>query len=421
MVNQALTQNVVVHFGEISTRGRNKPYFVRRLQQNIVESVNHICETKAEIFDNRILLEVQDGCVPRVLDSLSRVFGVAWFAAAELTPLNYSDIRNRAVSILGRLKNTGSATFGIRARRSNKNWEYTSTELASKLGAEVSSTTGLKVDLTKPDVQLYVDIVRNAAILYTSKVMGPRGLPVGVSGKVVHLLSGGVDSSVAAWLLMKRGCKPVSVHFYAAPSTEEVLNSKMPKILRYFSQYCGRSDLLLIPFSPYHVTTMKVSSEYEPVLFRYFMRTVAEKLASKTKALAISTGDSLAQVASQTLENLGAFDHGSSLPVLRPLLTYDKQEIVEFAKKIGVYDLCGAKYKDCCSMISTHSKTRVGVEEVRQLAVKVGFEQLVKKTLALSWVLSYFPAQTVYKLSTLDEYFEGVEGQTCEIKDSTQS
>lgn len=415
-----MTQYVVVHFGEISTRGRNKPYFVRRLQQNIVESVKHVCELKTKILDSRLLLEVEAECVQEVLTRLSKTFGIAWFAEAEVLPLNYSEIRDHAISLLNDSKRAGSATFGVYARRSNKNWEHTSMELASMLGKETMATTGLKVDLTNPDVTLYVDVVRDAAIMYTSKVRGLRGLPVGVSGKVVHLLSGGVDSAVAAWLLMKRGCEPVNLHFYAASSAEEVLSSKLPKVLKHLSQYSSKGDLLLFPFSPYLVSTLEVSAVYEPVLFRYFMRTVAEKLALKIGALAISTGDSLAQVASQTLENLGVFDHESLLPVLRPLLTYDKQEIIEMAKQIGFFDICASKYKDCCSMISTHPKTKVNKKELRQLSAEIGFEKLAEKVLELGSALSYDRGTDVFKLQTLNEFFKKTGSQTRQSLGSSQ-
>jgi thiamine biosynthesis protein ThiI len=282
-----------------------------------------------ESSDGRYLVETG---VPEseVEARLSRVFGVAWFAKATVTGADYSSISAEVVDAA----RGGAGTFMVAARRSDKSFPIGSVELARRLGSEVVAATDRKVSLSDPSTTIHVDVLKGRALVYAEKMKGPGGLPVGTAGKVMHLFSGGIDSPVAAWLLMKRGCQPVYLHFYSAPDAEYALKSKVAMIVRILTEYSGRSNLLLMPFAEYQVATADAPTDAEPSLFRRFMRMTAETLAPRFSASAISTGDSLSQAASQTLWNIAVFDSGSSLPILRPVLGYDKEEIVALARRM---------------------------------------------------------------------------------------
>jgi tRNA uracil 4-sulfurtransferase len=245
--------------------------------------------------------------------------------------------------------------------------------------------------------------VRGSALIYTNREMGPGGLPLGTAGRVMHLFSGGIDSPVAAWLLMKRGTRPIHLHFYLAPTPQAAIESKIVKLVKVISAYEGKSTLVLVPFAEYQIATAGVPGELEPCLFRRFMRMTAEGLAPRFGAAAVSTGDSLSQAASQTLWNMASFDDGSTLPILRPLLTYDKEEIVSLARRIGTYDLSLEEYKDCCAMITRHPRTRVKGELVSRYVERFGLRQLVWRSVEKATLVSYNPAGSTLRSSPLSE------------------
>lgn len=261
----------------------------------------------------------------------------------------------------------------------------------------------MKVDLTNPEVVIRVDVTKSNAFVYSNKTPGPGGLPVGTAGRVLHLFSGGIDSPVAAWLLMKRGCVPVYLHFYLAPTPRNALDSKVTKQVKVLSSYGGKSTLILIPFAEYQLATAEGPGDLEPSLFRRFMRMTAEALAPALGAVAVSTGDSLSQAASQTLWNLASFDHGSSLPILRPLLAYDKDEIIGMARRISTYDLSLEEYKDCCAIITRHPRTRVKSDLVDEYVRRLRLPELVQTVLDQGTLVSYNPVGDVLKSSNLAE------------------
>jgi thiamine biosynthesis protein ThiI len=200
---------------------------------------------------------------------------------------------------------------------------------------------------------------------------------------------------------MKRGCKPIYLHFYLAASPDYVLESKVLKLIKILSGYCGRTTMVLVPFAEYQVATSEIPSDCEPSLFRRFMRMTAESLAPHFGALAISTGDSLAQAASQTLWNLGVFDAGCTLPIFRPLLTYDKQEITDLGQRIGTYEPSIEEYKDCCAIITRHPRTRAKRDTIDYYATALDFSSLVKKCTGLGTLITYNPATDQTKVSPL--------------------
>jgi tRNA uracil 4-sulfurtransferase len=383
--------SLVVHYAEIGTKGNNRNFFENHLERNLSEKLEPLGKFKVELVDQRVLVSKPDDpeAWREAMAVLKDVFGVAWLAKVVECPLDYEGVKSAAVREIALLKGVSSPkTFRVTAKRANKSYELSSQQMAVKLGEDLMKETGLGVDLSNPQATLFVDILSDRVLIYTAKERGPGGLPVGVTGKVVHLLSGGIDSPVAAWLMMKRGCDLTYVHFFVAPSAEQILETKMTRLLKALSRFgIGGGRLVLVPFTDYQIATADLRPEYEPVVFRHFMRIVAEKVAHRVGAIAISTGDNLGQVASQTLYNIACIDAGASMPTLRPVVGYDKSEIVELAQDIGTYEDSIADYKDCCSIVSRHPRTRMNVEAVLEASLRYDFPALAEKTLSQAAVM----------------------------------
>ncbi len=385
-----MPETFVVHYSEIALKGKNRPEFARALRRNIYQSLSPLGPVEIQTKENRFI--VRTSVDPSEVKSrLSKVFGVSWFSRASVVAADYDEILKSVMESSDAVSRAES--FKITSRRTEKSFPLSSMELDRRLGAEMVKKTGRRVDLSNPKAEVHVDVVKGGAMVYSERARGPGGLPIGVGGRVLLLFSGGIDSPVAAWLLMKRGCRPVYLHFYLAPSPDYAIESKITKIIKLLAPFGGRSTLVLVPFAEYQMATLGASRDCEPSLFRRFMRVTAEELAPRFDSQAIATGDSLSQAASQTLWNIRVFDEGSSLPILRPLLTYDKDEIISLARRIGTYDFSVEEYKDCCAIITRHPKTRVRGELINDHARDLGFPSLAKRCLALSTVVSYNPSK----------------------------
>jgi thiamine biosynthesis protein ThiI len=343
----------LVHYGEIALKGRNRPSFEAALRNNIRDQLSPVRDARVITLQGRMLVKVPDESSQVASVLLQRVFGISWYAPAFVGEASFEWIKEKAEEILRNLNCRGRYSFGVRVKRANKLFPKSSQEIANELGAYLKRKLDYEVDLSQPCLWINLEIAGNLAIIHTEKQRALGGLPVGISGSVIHLLSGGIDSPVAAWLLMKRGVRPIYLHFYPTSSTEEVLSSKLLEIVKVLARFQGRSSIILSPFADYQLTFL--DSRDEPVRFKRFMRVFAEAVAQRIGALGISTGDSIGQVYSQTLSNLKTVDSGALLPVYRPLATYDKEEIVQLAKSIGTYDLSIKPYRDCCSILTSGS------------------------------------------------------------------
>lgn len=381
-----MSSRIVVHYGEIGTKGANRPVFEKSLERNLRTALTGLGGLRLERVDQRFIVHIDAGFLEEAKNRVARVFGVVWYAEVASAELSYPEILRTSLDVMKGCR--PGSSFRVSARRPNKGFQMTSQELAVKLGEDVMQKLSLSVDLSNPDCTLYVDVVSGQALVYREHLKGLGGLPVGVSGQVLHLLSGGIDSPVAGWLMMKRGCSPTHLHFYLAPGPQAVLESKMVELVRILGTFGGDPHIVLVPFAPYQLATVDLPSEFEPVVFRRFMRIVAEKLASRMGQLALSTGDNLAQVASQTLQNLVCIDSGSSMTTLRPLLGYDKEEIVQLAKLVGTYETSIREYKDCCSIVSRHPRTRMKVKDVDEASRFFGFDALAEKCLEMSHLVT---------------------------------
>lgn len=374
--SKSCTKNTyLVHYAEIGLKGRNRPAFERQLMKNVRRQ--HGVEVTRRL-PGRIAVESE-----RALD-LGNVFGIAWWTKAWEMEADVDQVEAAAVQ-LAQGAPTGCESFAMRAKVVDKRFGYSSSELEVRLGQTVKDATGLKVDLDQPDLRIYVEVILPEAFVYTARHPGPGGLPVGTAGKVMGLLSGGVDSAVAAYLMAKRGAWIELLHFYALPSAEEAHEGKIGEVARQLSRYLPG---LVVHYAPYHafqLATAEIAGRLqreELVAFRRFMAMTGQGMAEKRRAQALFTGDSLGQVASQTLENLLAVHDAVGMPIFRPVIAYDKVEIIDFAKQVGLYEPAIVPYKDCCSLMARSPATKAKLAHIRHIEEKIEIGRLVEQTLS---------------------------------------
>jgi thiamine biosynthesis protein ThiI len=379
---------VVVHCHEIALKGGNRRPFTQALCRNLRRALALYGVTVRDLFDRVEVTPLQPPpsakWVGEVTQAAAQVFGVAYAAPMRRLPRQLEEVAAAAAQVYRTVAEAG-ATFAVRAKRVDKTFPLTSQELEREIGRQVVTMTGATVDLKQPAVELHFRVYADHIALIGPKVVGVGGLPVGVTGRVLTLLSGGIDSAVAAWLIMRRGCFTDFLHFHAFPSADEVRGTKIVSLVERLVQPQGlRVRLLLVPYHAFQVAvlTAKVPAALELALFRRFMVRVANRLAQQRWYQALVTGDNLAQVASQTLENLRALDDASELPIFRPLLTYEKQEIIALAQRIGTYELSLQPYKDCCSLVARHPDTRPKLEAVRNAESRLPMDALLERTLS---------------------------------------
>ena len=360
-------QQFVVHYGEIGLKGKNRALFEKQLVRNIQK----VIKGEVKRVSGRLLLKTSDRKAP---EKLARVFGIVNFSPAWNCKSNLKEIKKAALDIL---KKKGGS-FKIDTRRDWKGFPLNSMEVNERVGEEIVKKLGLKVNLTKPKNRLSIEILKDVTLLYLTKIPGPGGLPVGVSGKVVCLLSGGIDSPVAGWMAMKRGCEVIFLHFWNEAMGGKGKIEELMKILRSWQP---EARLIVIPFRDIQNQVIaKVPAEWRMIVYRRLMFRIAQAIAKKAGAKALVTGESLAQVASQTLDNMVVIEEASEMPVFRPLIGLDKQEIINLAKKIGTYDISIKPYQDCCSfMIAKHPITKARIEQVRKIEQPLDIQKLVKE------------------------------------------
>lgn len=369
---------IVVHYSEIGLKGKNRPFFQRVLQEQIQRKIPSSCSISLE--HQRFFVKCKKASdYQEVLSGLDKVFGIAWFAPAYNVESDIKKIET-FIKVHGKQLLGTARTFRISASRADKSFLQTSEEIGIILGQKVVDTFGLNVDLKHPDCEVFVDILPEFSLVYTDIHQGLRGLPVGSSGKVLSLFSGGIDSPVASWLMMRRGCKLSYIHFHAFRSAKEITGSKIDTLFHSLALYGGESTVYFVPFSEFHTRILDLNPRYELLLFRRFIVKFAEAFAQQKAYEALVMGDSVGQVASQTLPYIGLTDHDASLPILRPLISYTKEEIIDLAKKIDTYEPSIKEYKDCCSIVSAHPTLNPKKGVLEELEKKIDLPGLIEKT-----------------------------------------
>ncbi|OGD63849.1 tRNA 4-thiouridine(8) synthase ThiI [Candidatus Beckwithbacteria bacterium RBG_13_42_9] len=373
---------VLIHYGELGLKGRNRGDFERKLIKNIAEKLK-IPSHKFILYDKRIILPLVCQRIEekRWVEELLTVSGIAWFALAWQVDPDLVEIEKITKKLA--LKILAKKTFAVRVKRANKNFSLSSIELEKKIGQQIVDQTGNHVNLKSPDITLFIEITDKAAYLFFEKVRGLGGLPTGTSGKILALLSGGIDSPVAAWLLAKRGAQTDLVHFSAFPPGK-IKETKITRLYQILKNQLAKTQLYIIPYVYFQLEVLKLPDKfrrYEVLLFRRFMLKTAAALAKNTKAQALATGDNLGQVASQTLENLIVTDKEQEMSIFRPLIGFDKSEIINLAKKIGTYETSIEGYKDCCSLLHKQPVTAGKWETIEEAEGQLDMAGLIKNSL----------------------------------------
>jgi thiamine biosynthesis protein ThiI len=371
---------VVVHYHEISLKRGNRPLFLRHLSRNLARATADLGGVRIRQLSGRILLDLEGHDQPAaVRDRAAGVCGVAsvalgWRVVSTLPAME---------GAVGRLiEGRAFRTFRISARRAFKTYPLTSVELNRHLGAFVLARVndaGVKVNLTAPELEIHVEVLPAETFVYADPVPGPGGLPVGASGTVAALLSGGIDSPVAAWRMMKRGCRVVFVHFHSVPYLPATSQAKARALVERLTRWQYRSSLLLVPLGEIQrEVVLSVPPPVRVVVYRRMMIRIAEALGRRMGAEALATGESLGQVASQTLTNLARIDEVAGLPVLRPLIGMDKLEITAEAQRLGTFEISIEPDADCCTLfVPRHPATRVTAEDIGAAEARLPLPGLV--------------------------------------------
>jgi thiamine biosynthesis protein ThiI len=349
-----MQRTLVLHFHELWLKGGNRNFFLGKLLLGIRRSLEPL-PARARIAHSRVLVDLPEEAVPAAVERLKRVFGIVYFAVTRRVPAEKEAIFAAArEEVLGR----EFASFAVRARRSDKTFPMRSSEIERELGRELldglraAGHPGARVNLSEPGITCYVEITSTAALVYTAKLPGPGGMPANTAGRLVCLLSGGYDSAVAAYKVMKRGVHLVFAHFHGLPARPGESSAPVARdLVRLLTPYQFTSKLYLVPFEPIQRQIVTAAPErYRILLYRRMMLRIAEKLARREHALGLVTGDSFSQVASQTLHNLNSVDRAAVLPVYRPLIGDDKQEIIHAAQRLGTYPISSEPFQDCCPL-----------------------------------------------------------------------
>ena len=373
---------IVVRYHEIALKGRNRRFFVEKLAENLRRATADLDGTSVQILPGRLAVRVPDQVGwDEARERIRSVFGIANFSRAHETPPDLERLKAAAVESL---RDASFASFRVTTRRSDKSFAKNSLAIDRELGAAIQAATGMKVDLSHPELTVLVEVLRGRILFSFDKHAGLGGFPVGSSGRVLALLSGGIDSPVAAWRMMKRGCRVLPVHFHAFPLQDRTTIDKARELARILTRYQFRTRLLLVPFAP--VQQAIVASCPAPlrvVLYRRFMVRIAEALAAPRRARALITGESLGQVASQTLDNMAVIDEAAQGPILRPLVGMDKEEITAEARRIGTFEVSTLPDQDCCQLYVPRSPaTAATLAEVREAESRLDVPSLVSAAVA---------------------------------------
>ena len=372
---------VVVKTHEIFLKGKNRPWFMRRLADNLRQATRDVGVQR--VWQGRMMvgLTLEDEVAwPEVCERVKNCFGVAKFYRAYQLPSELEKIKEVLPSLL---EGRSFESFRITANRADKGFPMTSEEINRDLGRFVQDLTAARVDLTHPGLEIFLDVLPREILVYFEEVSGYGGLPVKVSGLVATMLSGGIDSPVAAWHMMKRGCQAYFVHFHSYPLVDMSSMEKAEELVQHLTRYQYKSSLSLVPLGDIQKQIItSTPPAYRVILYRRFMLRITEALARRRSAKAIVTGESCGQVSSQTLDNIAVIDQAAEMPVLRPLVGFNKEEIINVARSIGTFPISILPDQDCCTLfVPRHPETRAELGAVQKLESKLQVVDLVQQAL----------------------------------------
>lgn len=386
----------IVRCGEVALKGMNKPYFERILLERVRKAIECYEDAEAKWIDGLMFVRVDAG-VPEdeVIAKCVRVFGVASVSPAVEAPKNIDEIGRIAAEFMQKIIDEENVrTFKVKGKRADKSFAVQSPEIGRIVGAIILKTCKvLSVNVHEPDVTLTVDVRREGAYIFRDKIRGFGGLPLGTNGKGLILMSGGIDSPVAAFMMAKRGMSIEAVHFHSYPYTSQRAQKKVEDLVRVLAGYMGTVRMHVINLLPIQEQIVQNCPEDETTLLvRRFMMRIAEQIAIKNGDMMLITGEDLGQVASQTAEALVVTDSVVKMPVMRPLIAMDKVDIMDKAREIGTYDISIQPYEDCCTVfLPKHPVTKPKLERIEQSESALDVKALVDAAVASEEVIEIRP------------------------------
>ena len=372
--------HIMVRFGELSTKGKNKNEFIKVLAKNIKGALSDFKDIEIISRFDHIYVKLNDNDPDKIIEILQDVSGIQGLSLVLLTNEDIDNLRKVCLELVQQEKGN---TFKVHAKRANKKYPLISDQINREIAKVILQNTDLKVDVHNPDIMVSIEIREEGAYVFTHTYKGAGGYPLGVGGKIMHMLSGGIDSPVAAYLLMKRGIKIECIHFASPPYTNAGVIEKLKDLLGKLNKYQPEIRLNIIPFTKLQEEIYAQSDEsYAITLMRRMMFRLADKLAKRRHCLAISSGESVGQVASQTLDSMNVINAVTNMPVLRPVVTYDKTDIIELARKIDTFDISIRPFEDCCTIFAPKNpKTRPSMEEVLKFEAKWDYNKMIDEAL----------------------------------------
>jgi len=372
---------IMIRYGELSTKGKNRRIFINQLAYNVKQSLHAHPEVKVRADRDRMHLILNGEDDRLVMEQLRPIFGIQSFSPVVRIEKDTDVICHTAVEMVKDIWEPGM-TFKVQSRRSDKGFIWDSNDINKEVGAAIfHGIEGIEVKMVQPDIRMEVEVRNEAAYLSCETIYGAGGLPVGSSGKGMLMLSGGIDSPVAGYLAMKRGVEIEAVHFYSPPYTSEQSLNKAKDLAVKLTPYVGQIQFITVPFTEIQEEIKRgIPQGYWMTVTRRFMLRLTDKIREKRNGLAIVNGESLGQVASQTMYSMMAINDVTTTPIVRPVITLDKAEIIEIAEKIDTFELATQPFEDCCTIFAPpEPKTKPKVDKVQQYEERLDIEGLIER------------------------------------------
>ena len=381
-----LPTHIICHYSEIGLKGQNRIIFEKILKSNIKKAIDESVPNSIDKFSRlrgRFLISLTESgqnSSQDIAKTLKNVFGLAYFGLVYESKQDIDIVKKDSLELMKRMD---FETFRVTARRTDKRFPFSKQTINEEVGEVIFEKLNKSVNLSKPQATCFIDVLDEGTFLYTEKIQAVKGLPVGSSGKVIIMLSGGIDSPVAAYYAMKRGMAVTYVHFHSAPLVSEASVEKVRDMVEILKKYQPKSKLYLVKFAPIQQQIMvECNPKLRVVLYRRYMMKISEKIAELEHAKAIFTGEALGQVASQTIENISVVEESVTLPILRPLIGFDKIEIINKAIEIGTYDISILPHEDCCTLfVPKHPATKARLNDVLKNEATLDSENLINEAL----------------------------------------
>ncbi len=396
-------QVLLIRFGEIGLKGNNRSFFVNRLMTNIKKALRNIGNFQIEKTYGRIYIFPEDN-TENIIEKLKMVPGIVSISPARISSLDFQEIQETALEVFKDAVSQYPTSFKVETHRANKKYPLKSPEINRELGGYILQNINinddedrLSVDVHNPEHLVKIEIRKDNVYIFTRVIPGPGGLPVGSSGKGLLLLSGGIDSPVAGWLGLKRGMAIEALYFHSPPYTGDRAKEKVIDLAKILSTYGHRLKLYICHFTDIQLAIQQnCPREYTVTIMRRMMFRLASEIARKNNDLVLVTGESIGQVASQTLESMHVINAVTNLPVLRPLITMDKTEIMEIARQIGTYETSILPYEDCCTIfVPRHPVTRPVIKEAQIAEEKIDMENLIRESLEKTEIINIINGELV--------------------------